>query len=357
MLLRRVLALKLCPKADLDNISEFAPVKELFDAGIEAQWSPLTMASTFLVARGIRGREGVEALHSFCAGESFAAVCWQNDDFVERFVTSFEQAWEEAVRSSRAVSALSHQEGRHAGLSGMHFVETLKKDDLRHHLLDDTAQRLAPFFEDPMQISASSLMEFYKTLVAKPFCLITNTYDVHRSGCRILGKVPKVDEEAVKTKSAPVVKDNSYNSMDFLRCFYNIMRSCMQAPVVLFTEPLWTKMRKCQSTSDLNYFELTMEQANELIQENSYMNWTTLLVLLCEVRQAIDAKGLSHFLWTLDKLMVRNAELSPVVEDVTDFIVESGAKGKTCYCVRLYEQVDAWLTSLGSNVSTNEDDW
>ncbi len=55
--------------------------------------------------------------------------------------------------------------------------------------------------------------------------------------------------------------------------------------------------------------------------------------------------------------MLRSAELAPVLEDVTDFLVKSGAKGKTCYCVRLYEQVDAWLTSVGSNISTNEDDW
>lgn len=356
MLLRRVLALNLCPKADLKNISEFAPVKALFDAGIDARWSPLTLASTFLVARGIRGREGVEALRSFCETESFV-LDWQNDGFVERFVTFFEQAWVDAIRATRAVSALSHQEGRHAGLSGMHFVETLKYDGLRHNLLRDVAQRLASFFQDPAEVSAQSLMEFYKTLVAKPFCLITNTYDVHRNGCRVLRKAPKVVADAIKGKAAPMVKDNSYNSMDFLRCFYNIMRSCMQAPVVLFTEPLWTKMCKCQSASDVDYFELTMEQANDLIRENSFMNWTTLLVLLCEVRQAIDAKGLSHFLWTLDKLVVRNAELAPALEDVTDFLVQLGAKGKTCYCVRLYEQVDAWLISLGSNISTNEDDW
>ena len=71
MLLLRVLKLKLCPKADPANVSEFVPVRLLFLSGIGAQWSPLTLSSTFLVARGIRGRAGVEALRVFCEGESF----------------------------------------------------------------------------------------------------------------------------------------------------------------------------------------------------------------------------------------------------------------------------------------------
>ena len=67
-LLRRVLNLRLCPKADLCNISEFSPVKALFLAGNEKNgWSPLVMSSTYLVARGIRGREGVQVLYDCCS--------------------------------------------------------------------------------------------------------------------------------------------------------------------------------------------------------------------------------------------------------------------------------------------------
>ena len=355
MLLLRVLKLKLCPKADPANVSEFVPVRLLFLSGIGAQWSPLTLSSTFLVARGIRGRAGVEALRVFCEAESFI-LDWQNNDFVERFITYFERAWEDAIRDTGVVSALSHQEGRHAGLSGMHFVETLKHIHHRHNLLGDTAKRLAHFFVAPQDLSSDVLMDFYKVLVVKPICLTTNSHDVHCSGCRVLGKAVKLDTHAMKIKSPRFVTDNSYNSMDYLRWFYHIMISCMQSPDVLFTMPLWNKMIKCQSNSDVAFFDLTMEQANQIIQDNSYMNWTTLLILLCEVRQAIFTKGLAHFVWTLDKLSFRYEELAPAIANVTQSLVRSGAKGNTCYCVRLYEEVDSWLNSLGSNIPNDDDD-
>ncbi len=71
----------------------------------------------------------------------------------------------------------------------------------------------------------------------------------------------------------------------------------------------------------------------------------------------LNAKGLSHFVWTLDKLSVRRSELIATIEDVAREIVSSGAMGTTCYCVRLYERVDEWLASVGTNVSTHEDEW
>ena len=354
-LLRRVLNLRLCPKADLCNISEFSPVKALFLAGNEKNgWSSLVMSSTYLVARGIRGREGVQVLYDFCSARCFQ-VDWQNDDFVECFVTFFEERWEAAVVRSQEVSALSHQEGRHAGLSGMNFVETLKDTRHRQVLFQDVAVRLACFFDDSKDMSASTLMDFYHALVSHPFALTTNSYEVHHHGCRLLHKKPKVDHDAVKVIT-PMVRDGTYNSMDFLRCFYNIMQ-LFKAPSVSFTIPLWIKMMRCQSKSDVDYFGLTMEDANMLIQETPTMNWTTLLVLLCETRQAIDAKGMSHFHWTLDKLDARKDQLASAIEDASSMIVNTGAKGSTCYSVRLYILVDAWLEHVGKNVPVDEDEW
>lgn len=262
-LLRRVLNLRLCPKADLCNISEFSPVKALFLAGNEKNgWSPLVMSSTYLVARGIRGREGVQVLYDFCSARSFQ-VDWQDDDFVECFVTFFEERWEAAVVRSQEVSALSHQEGRHAGLSGMNFVETLKDTRHRQVLFQDVAVRLACFFDDSKDMSASTLMDFYHALVSHPFAPTTDSYEVHHHGCRLLHKKPKVEHDAVKAIT-PMVRDGTYNSMDFLRRFYNIMQ-LFKAPSVSFTTPLWIKMMRCQGKSDVDYFGLTMEDANMLI--------------------------------------------------------------------------------------------
>ena len=61
-LLQRVLNLRICPKAQLGNISEFAPLQELCAFGKEQGWSARQIAGTFLVARGVRGREGVKVL-------------------------------------------------------------------------------------------------------------------------------------------------------------------------------------------------------------------------------------------------------------------------------------------------------
>ena len=353
-LLRRVLDLRLCPKADLRNISEFSPVKVLFLAVNEENgWSSLVMSSTYLVARGIRGREGVQVLYEFCSARSFQ-LDWHDDHFVDSFVTFFEEQWEAAVVRSQEVSALSHQEGRHAGLSGMNFVATLK--DIRHRqvLFQDVAVRLACFFDDSKDMSASTLMDFYHALVSHPFAPTTDSYEVHHHGCRLLRKKPKVEHDAVKVIT-PMVRDGTYNSMDFLRCFYNIMQ-LFEAPSVSFTTSLWSKMTRCQSKNDVDFFKLTMEDANMLIQETPTMNWTTLLVLLCETRQAIDAKGMSHFHWTLDKLDARKYQLASAVEDATSTIVNMGAKGSTCYCVRLYMLVDAWLEPVGKNVAVDEDE-
>ena len=50
------------------------------------------------------------------------------------------------------------------------------------------------------------------------------------------------------------------------------------------------------------------------------MNSTTLLVLLCETRQAIDAKGMSHFHWTLDKSDARKDQLASAIEDASSTV-------------------------------------
>jgi hypothetical protein len=142
-LLRRTLKIKLCPKALLYNISEFTPMKELFAFGKRQEWPSAQLAGTYLVARGIRGREGVEVLHDFCTEEE---PNWVETSYVNHFVNTFEMKWRANVQRTNTVGALSHQEHYHAGLSGMNFVETLKRTDIRVSLLGPSgmASRLAP---------------------------------------------------------------------------------------------------------------------------------------------------------------------------------------------------------------------
>ena len=356
-LIKRALNANLCPKASVDNISEFRPIKALFQKGQVNGWSPLALSSTFLVARGIRGREGIQVLCDYCESQ-YWSTAWQDADFVQQFVDYFEERWEASVKATGKVSALSHQEGRHSGLSGMHFVNTLKRDDHRLLLLADVAVRFQPFFATSIvsNFNAETLMNAYAALVAHPFALATRTYEVHIKGVRIVGKKPKIHNLDSVKAHAPTVRNNSYNSMDFLRCYYNIMVDIFLAPSVFFTPPLWTKMIRCMRSGDFEYFKLSMDDANWILKETEYLNWTTLLVTMCEVRQAIDAKGLSSFVWMLEKLEVRRG-LQDALLDVSDAIVDAGASGRKCYCLRLCEEVDKWVGAVGENISTDDNDW
>ena len=60
------------------------------------------------------------------------------------------------------MSALSHQEHHHAGLSGIYFVETLKNKENRFLLFgkDGIAARLAPYFGQPQSLDADILLLF-----------------------------------------------------------------------------------------------------------------------------------------------------------------------------------------------------
>jgi hypothetical protein len=355
--LRRILRTKLCPKALLCNISEFDPMKQLFTFAKERSWSPRQLAATYLVGRGIRGREGVQVLHDFCVEET---PTWDDNSCVMRFVGVFETKWRQEVLRTGKVSALSHQEHLHAGLSGMNFVETLKERDVLDLLFGPggIASRLASFFERPEGLDADALLGFYKELVKEPMSMTTTTYFVQTEGARILGKKQKA--QGADTKRMPTVSDGSYNSMDFLRCFSNIMTEVFSSPDVLFTPALWSKMLQCQSkpaeTKELlSYFDMDMSAANTVIQETPGMNWSTFLVCLCEVRQAM-GNDRDSFIWLLEKLEVR-PWLQEAVDDVVEAIVDEGATSKECYCVRLCAQVHAWLDSVGTAVPTDIDEW
>ena len=86
-LLIRVLQLRFCPKAELPNISEFHPVRELFLYAKRNEWCSFQLASTFLVARGVRGREGVQVVEKFV--KQVPKVEWENAAFVEDFYNVF----------------------------------------------------------------------------------------------------------------------------------------------------------------------------------------------------------------------------------------------------------------------------
>ena len=363
MLLRRAVRLSLCPKALLSNISEYAPVKTLFTLGKAKGWTGVQLAASFLVARGVRGREGVHVMYNFCKADP---PMWEDDKYVDRFIEAFEAKWKEEVLKTRRISALSHQEHHHAGLSGMNFVETLKYKDNRFQLFakDGIAARLAPYFEQPQLLDADVLLRFYQDLVKEPLHMTPNTYAVQIEGARLLGKKHRKDhgDGDFGVKKEKSVAEGSYNSMDFLRCFYNIMTDVFKAPEVLFTKELWMKMLSCQSHPKktrelLQYFNLDMKKANEVICATPGMNWTTFLVCLCEIRQAMGdtPQSKDNFIRLVQLLEVR-PNLHAAVTSVSDWVVAEGAVSTECYAVRVCKMVQSWFKDAGSASITMVDE-
>ena len=326
--LTRILAAKLCPKAFLRNISEWHSMEKLFEYAKLKNWTEDQKSGTFVVARGIRGREGVQVLLDHL---KIHDPLWEDNSFVDAFVEMFENRWKEEVARTGKVSALSHQEQHHAGLSGMKFVNTLKSMDHRAALFKTEtglASRLSPFFRDPdlESLDADHLMAFYWMLVKVPMVMRLNKPDSNRTPA--------------------AVSDGSYNSMDFLRCFSNIATQVFNSHQIRFTPRLWEKMLQCQahpaSTRELlAFFEVDMAVANGVIASNPEMNWTTLLVCLCEVRQAM-GNDREAFIQLLEQVESR-PHLASFVDAVTIAIVKEGAHAKNCYCVRLCAKLRAEL--------------
>ena len=344
VILERILEAGLCPKAYLQNISEYASVEELFRYGKKSGWSTKEMADTWIVARGIRGREGVTVLVEFSQREH---PCWHAGPYVEAFVGFFAQRWREEVKRTGSVSALSHQEGLHAGKSGMNFVQTLNDKDNVESLFSKqgVASRLAQFFERPEDVDAAMLMRFYRELVKQPICMTPKDYTVQIEGARIVGKRFKKEEK--DSKRGQRVTDGSYNSMDFLRSWANIMTSVFDSPEVLFTSALWSKMIACQTKPKetkemITYFGLDMQSANRLISQTRGLNWTTLLVCLCEVRQVAPTVTALEDLQSLAFWAGASPERLSAVQEVVDAVVKEGARPKQCYCERVCAVVQEW---------------
>ena len=106
-LLHKVLRMQLSTKAFLRNISEFHPMIELVEYAKGMALPAVQVAGTYIVARGVRGREGVSAVLDFCKSHG---TDWSAPGFCAAFVAFFHKEWCEAVQSTRLAGVLSHQE-------------------------------------------------------------------------------------------------------------------------------------------------------------------------------------------------------------------------------------------------------
>ena len=81
-------------------------MRDAFLFAKESKWNPQQLSGTFIVLRGIRGREGVQVAMDYLRNQGGAAPQWDNRGYLEAFVKHFEDAWADAVRKTHLASAI-----------------------------------------------------------------------------------------------------------------------------------------------------------------------------------------------------------------------------------------------------------
>lgn len=312
-----------CPKQDTANISEYVPLANALKKGMRLNYCDLRLATLFVILRGVRGEEGVE----ICATELFEHgwdVLSCND--IRIFALHINNIYNESVATKRKMkSYLSHAEGRHSGLSGIHFVRTLLYECEQIHVLHDLGVELCVYWKRAACGSCGSedLLKCY--------------YIIGKSGLAIYCSVPNGD----KKHKVKRLREGSYNTMDYMRSFYNMwelaLNHCSIVPCKLFWSAILRTQAKSKSTSlALQHFGLNSFDRVQYVLLSGFagLNWTTLLVCLCEARQASYALSAEVF-YKIVISALDHCRWGLVVSKLTEQIKRKGAIGIDCYCTRL----------------------
>ena len=244
-----------------------------------------TVALAFLVIRCTRGSDGVHFVGSYIRGHF---VEFQRD--FHSFCTGLVAACRTAC-SSQGDQYLSHREGLHAGLSGMHFVETLKYSGVRRALLEvskEWGRLLVGTIGDGMG---------RKSLVSK---------DIIQMG-ESLGHV-------VLAKHNDYRHMGPYNRMDTMRCFMVVHEQVLGSQATVYCEKLHEWYRKQQSKKrreaiaqmlteygavDRKGMEREVAEMQEELGLEYTVTCSTMFVLRCETRQVVNEYGLGGALEAL----------------------------------------------------------
>lgn len=311
-LVKTMLRLGLIPKATLANIPEWQEISKVMS---EVQHKDaMTVTTMFLILRGIRGQDGVR----------FSGGWWKQRDFrctdaanMQEFATSFVAEWEHQGGGW----ALSHKEGVHHLWCGVHYARTLLVKGGRA-LLIKMAQKWEPYVGHALsrkQLLAADLIQMTKL--------------AHRS---ILMKVSGRKQFFAR----------NYNIMDFTRGIANVFEQTFGAPAIVYTKELHNHMISMQAAKYRNETQQRFEhfglcgasQVNQFISDLVIpgCNWTTILVVLCETKQAINKLG-EH---TVQALVTRAYAQPEVTRDVVLRQVASlhhhGVRG-VCATVRMLD--------------------
>ena len=247
-----------------------------------------TYSLAFLVLRGTRGFRGVPIVGA-CIIDHWNAFVGDFDDFCDTLVRECRQ-----VCHKHGKTYLSHREGRHTCYSGMYFIETLEWSSCRENLTKlatvwaSTVSRLMRLREGDRP-SVSELMMLGDALPGTfPLCI-----------------------QKGKPKFA-----QKYNAMDILRGFTAVFRSVLgcQAPVYDNTIHEWYLSRQAKKYREaqegmLEFFgALSCQRMSEAVESmrvalgpGSTVCASTMYVLFCETRQAINEYSLSTVCFLVER--------------------------------------------------------
>ena len=185
-LLHQVLSLKLCPKATTQNIPEHVVLREVLQRGLDKGWPITVWLQTWIVLQGIRGHEGI--LEAERVMDRYIPK-WSKERYVNGFAEKWLGRWAKAVIRTQRIGVFSHQEGLLSGMSGHHFVTTLRCPRQRCNI-SDLAWKLQNFAPDTFAVA--------DVLAVKEL--------LHKSGIMLRLATPT-------TEGAGLATQTSYNAM------------------------------------------------------------------------------------------------------------------------------------------------
>ena len=241
---------------------------------------------SFLLLRFTRGQAGVPVVCDYLL-EQWSVFAENFDSFCCGLVRHCE-----AVCKERGSSYLAHREGLHVAYSGLNFIRTLRRARIR--------RRLVAFAEKWAHVVSGLLRPRVEGVSVA-------SADIMAMGDSIPAYV------AVAIQNNKVKMAGKYNSMDCMRCFMQMLETCMQCSPTEYTEELhqWFLKRQCRKSgrdaaAELAYFGVlscdgmttALGRMRTALNTTCQVSAATMYVLFCETRQAINRYSL-HGLWYL----------------------------------------------------------
>jgi hypothetical protein len=245
------------------------------------------LSLVFVILRCTRGTVGITIVGQYCVQH------WQ------QFVSSFDDFCIGLVRYCRQVckqkgkTYLSHREGYHTGLSGMAFISTLGRAVCRKRLQD-------------MALVWSKVVDRLVTARGRSGLKVSEVIE--------LGEAVSI--VVLAFRKGRMITMGSYNIMDTMRCFMAVTQKVLRCCGPEYTEELHAWFMKKQSKKyreehhkimfffghvSCTQMTAAVRRLQGIAGSELTVTTSTMQVLLCETRQAINAYTTAGVCYMLEK--------------------------------------------------------